>query len=100
MKGFLSSKLNRVFLPSAILFAVFFVIISTSTELQAGDKVSYGMTKVEAFEAQGTPDKINRIPDEPGKEMWVYKCMGDDGFNEDCLYLYFDGDKLIKIERP
>lgn len=99
MKGLLSSKLSRIWLTSAIVFSVFFMVIST-TEAHAGDKVSYGMTKVEAFDAKGTPDKINRMADEPGKEMWVYKCMGDDGFNEDCLYLYFDGDKLIKIERP
>jgi len=68
--------------------------------IAAGGALSYGMTKTEAYDAKGVPDKINRLPDEGGKEMWVYECMDSDGFNEDCLYLYFDGDKLVKIERP
>ena len=65
----------------------------------AGEALSYGMTKSEAYEVKGIPDKTNKILGEEGKEMWVCKCVNDEGFNEDCLYLYFDGDKLLKIER-
>lgn len=99
MKGVLYTNLSRVWLLCAF-FLAFFLMLLFTVVAQAGDKVSYGMTKIEAFEAKGTPDKINRLPDAPHKEMWVYKCMGDDGYNDDCLYLYFDGDKLVKIERP
>ncbi len=68
--------------------------------LIAGGGLSHGMTKLEAYEVKGMPHKTNRLPGEDGKEMWVYQCENDDGYNEDCLYLYFEGDKLVKIERP
>ena len=61
--------------------------------------VSPGMTKKEVYDEEGVPDKVNRLPGEEGKEMWVYRCQNDDGFNEDCLHLYFDGDRLVKIDR-
>ena len=41
-----------------------------------------------------------RLEVENDKEMWIYRCLNSDGFNEDCLYLYFNGDELDKIERP
>lgn len=122
MKG--DSSINRVgFLSQTVfLIAVFCLMAATTfgykTEFDksneasgnfmksedsfiiiAGEALSYGMTKSEAYEAKGMPDKTNRIPGEEGKEMWVYKCINDEGFKEDCLYLYFDGDKLVKIER-
>lgn len=99
MKLAIYIKSNKLWTLSAFFLVISFMLVSTYS-VHAGDKVSYGMTKIEVFEAKGTPDKINRLPDEPGKEMWVYKCMGDDGYNDDCLYLYFDGDTVVKIERP
>jgi len=66
----------------------------------AKGRLFIGMTKVEAFEAEGTPYRVKRLEGEDDKEMWVYRCMNNDGFNEDCLYLYFNGDELDKIERP
>ena len=59
-----------------------------------------GMTKVEAYDVKGVPYRVKRLEGEDGKEMWIYRCNNDDGFNEDCLYLYFNGDELDKIERP
>lgn len=66
----------------------------------AKGRLFVGMTKVEAFEAEGTPYRVKRLEGEDNKEMWIYRCMNGDGFNEDCLYLYFNGDELDKIERP
>ena len=73
--------------------------ISGNFILAASDGLSPGMTKKEVYDKEGVPDKLNRLPGEEGKEMWVYKCQNDDGFNEDCLHLYFDGDRLVKIDR-
>lgn len=66
----------------------------------AEGRLFIGMTKVEAYEAKGTPYRVKRLEGEEGKEMWIYRCYNNDGFNEDCLYLYFNGDELDKIERP
>ena len=66
----------------------------------AKGRLFIGMTKVEAFEAEGTPYRVRRLEGEDNKEMWIYRCMNGEGFNEDCLYLYFNGDELDKIERP
>ena len=66
----------------------------------AGGRLFIGMTKTEAFDVEGVPYRVRRIKGEDNKEMWVYRCNNDDGFDEDCLYLYFDGDTLDKIERP
>lgn len=74
-------------------------IYPSSIVLASGDGLSYGMTKKEAYDVKGVPEKINRMAGEEGKEMWVYRCQNDDGYDEDCLYLYFDGDELVKIER-
>lgn len=59
-----------------------------------------GMTKKEAYDIEGVPYRVVRVPDEEDKEVWVYRCMNSDGFNDDCKYLYFDGNELVKIERP
>ncbi len=66
----------------------------------AGGRLFIGMTKKEAFDVEGVPYRVRRIQGEDNKEMWIYRCNNEDGFNEDCLYLYFDGDTLDKIERP
>ena len=66
----------------------------------AGGRLFIGMTKKEAFDVEGVPYRVRRMQGEEGKEMWIYRCNNDDGFDEDCLYLYFDGDTLGKIERP
>ena len=71
----------------------------SSILLSRSDGVSIGMTKKEVYDIKGVPDKINRLSGEQGKEMWVYRCQNDDGFDEDCLYLYFDGDRLSKVDR-
>lgn len=65
--------------------------------IAAEDGIKTGMSKVEVYEVKGVPDKINRLPDLENKEQWVYKCMNSDGYEEDCLYLFFDGDRLDKI---
>ena len=67
--------------------------------IAASDGLSPSMTKKEVYDKKGVPDKINRLSGEEGKEMWVYWCQNDDGFSEDCLHLYFDGDRLVKIDR-
>ena len=122
MKG--DSSINRIrLLSQSALLIVIFLLTATSTfgyrpsqyttdeasgnstgggeyyVVAKDDGLSYGMSKAEAYEVKGLPDKTNRISGEEGKEMWVYRCENDEGFNEDCLYLYFDGDKLVKIDR-
>ena len=59
-----------------------------------------GMTKKEVYDIEGVPYRVVRVPDEEDKEVWIYRCINSDGFNEDCKYLYFDGDELVKIESP
>ena len=66
----------------------------------ADGRLSVGMTKKEAFDIEGVPYRVKRLQGEEGKEMWIYRCNNDDGFDEDCLYLYFSGDELRKIEEP
>jgi hypothetical protein len=66
----------------------------------AKGRLFVGMTKIEAYEAKGVPYRVKRLEGEDGKEMWIYRCNNEDGFDEDCLYLYFNGDELDKIERP
>lgn len=66
----------------------------------AKGRLFVGMTKIEAYEAEGVPYRVKRLEGEDGKEMWIYRCLNGEGFNEDCLYLYFNGDELDKIERP
>lgn len=58
--------------------------------------ISVGMTKLEVYEIKGTPNKVKR----PGenREVWVYRCMNSEGFREDCLYLFFEDDRLVKID--
>ena len=56
-----------------------------------------GMSKIEAYEAEGIPYRVKRLEGENDNEMWIYRCLNSDGFNEDCLY--FNGDELDKIER-
>ncbi len=58
------------------------------------------MIKTEAYEVEGVPYRVKRLEGEDGKEMWIYRCNNDDGFDEDCLYLYFSDNELDKIERP
>lgn len=82
-----------------ISIIVITAILSTTLILSAG-RLFIGMTKTEAFDAEGVPYRVKRMQGEDGKEMWIYRCNNDDGFDEDCLYLYFDGDELRKIERP
>jgi len=59
--------------------------------------ISVGMTKTEVYEIKGTPDKVKRPDSEESREVWVYRCMNSDGFHEDCLYLFFEDDRLVKI---
>ena len=66
----------------------------------AKGRLFVGMTKIEAYEGEGVPYRVKRLKGEDDKEMWIYRCLNSDGFNEDCLYLYFNGDELDKIERP
>jgi hypothetical protein len=60
--------------------------------------MSVGMTKLEVYEIKGTPYKIKRPSGEENREAWVYRCMNSDGFQEDCLYLFFEDDRLVKID--
>lgn len=69
-------------------------------EIAKKDRLYIGMSKTEAYEVEGVPYRVRRLKGEEGKEMWVYRCNNEDGFDEDCLYLYFGGDELDKIERP
>lgn len=69
-------------------------------EIAKKDRLFIGMTKTEAYEVEGVPYRVKRLKGEDGKEMWIYRCNNEDGFDEDCLYLYFSGDELGKIERP
>jgi hypothetical protein len=64
----------------------------------AAAELSVGMTKTEVYEIKGTPDKVKRPSVEESREVWVYRCMNSDGFNEDCLYLFFEDDRLVKID--
>lgn len=73
---------------------------SFGLEVAKNDRLFIGMTKTEAYEIEGVPYRIKRLKGEDGKEMWIYRCNNDDGFDEDCMYLYFNGDELSKIERP
>ncbi|MEM7007802.1 MAG: hypothetical protein AAF462_01565 [Thermodesulfobacteriota bacterium] len=76
-----------------------YIEYKTTIELAQG-RLFIGMTKIEAFDVEGVPYRVKRLEGEDGKEMWIYRCNNDDGFDEDCLYLYFNGDELSKIERP
>lgn len=69
-------------------------------EIAKKGRLFIGMTKTEAYEVEGLPYRTKRMQGEEGKEMWIYRCNNDDGIDEDCLYLYFNGDELDKIERP
>jgi len=66
----------------------------------AKGRLFISMTKIEAYEVEGVPYRVKRLEGEDDKEMWIYRCNNEDGFDEDCLYLYFNGDELEKIERP
>lgn len=74
-------------------------VASESVRLLAKGGVSVGLTKKEVYDGKGVPDKINRMSGETGREMWVYQCQNEDGYDEDCLHLYFDDDRLVKIDR-
>ena len=102
-----------VFIASAFTFRagatnVYKAFDKTDVPTHPGGKVTIlaegslqrGMTKKEAYDVEGVPYRVVRVPDEEDKEVWVYRCMNSDGFNDDCKYLYFDGDELVKIERP
>lgn len=69
-------------------------------EIAKKGRLYIGMSKTEAYEVEGVPYRVRRLKGEEGKEIWVYRCNNEDGFDEDCLYLYFGGDELEKIERP
>ncbi|MGB2692154.1 MAG: hypothetical protein WBB48_11790 [Thermodesulfobacteriota bacterium] len=69
-------------------------------EVAKKDRLFIVMTKTEAYEVEGIPYRVKRLEGEDEKEMWIYRCNNDDGFDEDCLYLYFSDNELGKIERP
>lgn len=64
----------------------------------AESDLSVGMTKLEVYEVKGTPYRVNRLAGESNREQWVYRCMNSEGYEEDCLHLYFEDDKLVKIK--
>lgn len=83
-----------------LISIISFVFLFSTPLISSAGRLFIGMTKKEAFDVEGVPYRVKRIQGEEGKEMWVYRCNNDDGFDEDCLYLYFSGDELRKIERP
>lgn len=70
----------------------------TNTIKLAEADISLGMTKTEVYEIKGTPDKVKRPSVEESREVWVYRCMNSEGFHDDCLYLFFEDDRLVKID--
>lgn len=94
--------ISSVFYSSAEIYLVesFKIKVSPGIEVAEKGRLFIGMTKIQAYEVEGVPYRTKRLKDEEGKEIWIYRCNNEDGFDEDCLYLYFSGDELRKIERP
>ena len=110
LTGLLNSSVLKAFFCSLLFFLLIPSMSSASENFQitgskgniviAKGRLFIGMTKKEAYDVEGVPYRVRRLSGEDGKEMWIYQCNNEDGFNEDCLYLYFKGDELEKIERP
>ena len=107
IKFFMLSAISFLFIISSAIYCTAeinlkeqsYVKESIGLEVAKKGRLFIGMTKTEAYEIEGVPYRVRRLEGEDGKEMWVYRCNNEDGFDEDCLYLYFSGDELDKIER-
>jgi hypothetical protein len=55
---------------------------------------AYGMTKDEAIQAMGEPDKEENVK---GVERWSYECFDEDGYWHTCFVLDFKNDIVVKF---
>ena len=55
---------------------------------------AYGMTKDEALQAMGEPDKEENVK---GVERWSYECFDEDGYWHTCFTLDFKDDIVVKF---
>jgi hypothetical protein len=56
---------------------------------------AYGMTKDEALQAMGEPDKQENVK---GVERWSYECFDEDGYWHTCFVLDFKDDIVVKFK--
>ena len=67
-------------------------------EIQTGLDLQ-GRSKTEVIKLVGPPKTKDRTPSK-GRytEKWTYSCQDKRGAKKNCVYLYFSGDRVKKVE--